>query len=332
MGLEGLLALFGLGPKPTVAKPGNAPKGASAGARGTAPSAPTAEEKAAEKVRLKTRAAKLRSKVDIWKRFEALHSSISGTMSSFYKARERTTGNVVGLKVLDPKKCAPIEGRYKGLNKPPEGEIGEQIVGDNIVKTTDWGITTENAAFVVEEFIEGPLLHAIISKREQLPPKQRLDLVRQAFTAVGCVHRAGFVHRDVCPRNFILDPDGRLVLFDFGLTVPDKPAFLQPGNRVGTPNYMAPEVVRRRQADKRLDVFSFGITAYEICTGRSPWPKGKTGKAAMAHDTPPDDIRAGWPEIPPPLASAIMACLAADPDGRPESMGRFLTAIAGVKA
>ena len=329
MGLEGLLALFGLGPKPTVAKPGNAPKGASAGTRGTAPSAPTAEEKAAEKVRLKTRAAKLRSKVDIWKRFEALHSSISGTMSSFYKARERTTGNVVGLKVLDPKKCAPIEGRYKGLNKPPEGEIGEQIVGDNIVKTTDWGITTENAAFVVEEFIEGPLLHAIISKREQLPPKQRLDLVRQAFTAVGCVHRAGFVHRDVCPRNFILDPDGRLVLFDFGLTVPDKPVFLQPGNRIGTPNYMAPEVVRRRQADKRIDLFSLGVTAYEICTLTLPWPRGTTGRTALAHDTIlPDDIRNHWPEIPPTLADAIMACIAPDPDKRPASCEEFLNRIA----
>ena len=54
--------------------------------------------------------------------------------------------------------------------------------------------------------------------------------------------------------------------------------------------------------------------------------------SVTTHDTPPDDIRAGWPEIPPPLASAIMACLAADPDGRPESMGRFLTAITGVKA
>jgi serine/threonine-protein kinase len=94
---------------------------------------------------------------------------------------------------------------------------------------------------------------------------------------------------------------------------------------------MAPEVVRRRQADKRLDIFSFGITAYEICTGRAPWPKGSTGKAAMAHDTPPNDIREAWPEIPAPLATAIMACLSADPEKRPESMAKFLTSIAAVK-
>ncbi len=328
MGLDGLLALFGLGPKKPASKPAATPKGAG---RGAAPSAPTAADKAAEKARLKIRATRLRSKVDIWKRFEKLHSSISGTMSSFYKARERATGKIVGLKLLDPKKCAPIEGRYKGLNKPPEGEIGDQILGPNIVRTIDWGVSTEDAAFIVEEFIEGPLLHAIISKKEPLPPRQRLELVRQAATALECVHQAGFVHRDICPRNFILDPDGRLVLFDFGLTVPDRPVFLQPGNRIGTPNYMAPEVVRRRQADKRIDIFSLGITAYEICTLTLPWPRGTTGRTALAHDTIlPDDIRNHWADIPPPLADAIMACIAADPDKRPAGCDDFLAKIAKV--
>jgi len=126
-------------------------------------------------------------------------------------------------------------------------------------------------------------------------------------------------------------PDGRLVLFDFGLTVPDKPVFLQPGNRIGTPNYMAPEVVRRRQADKRLDVFSFGVTAYEICTLDSPWPRGSSGAAALAHDSAPVDIRDRWPEIQPALAEAIMACIAADPAQRPASLDVFLTRIAAVR-
>ena len=120
------------------------------------------------------------------------------------------------------------------------------------------------------------------------------------------------------------------MLFDFGLTVPDKPVFLQPGNRIGTPNYMAPEVVRRRQADKRIDLFSFGITAYEICTLDLPWPRGSTGKAALAHDTPPSDIREHWPEIPEPLAAAVMACLNAEPSKRPASMENFLALIGKV--
>jgi serine/threonine-protein kinase len=269
-------------------------------------------------------------KVDLWKRFERMRESTSGTMSTFYKVRDLKTGAILGLKVVDDAKAAPVEARYKSLGKQTEGEIGKQISGPNIVQIKEWGTATTGDPFIVQEFIEGSLLHSLISAKKQFTPAERLDLVRQAATAIAAVHDAGFVHRDICPRNFILQPDGRLVLIDFGLTVPDKPAFLQPGNRVGTPNYMAPEVVRRRQADKRLDIFSFGITAYEICTGQSPWPKGSSGKAAMAHDTPPNDIREGWPEIPSPLATAIMACLSAEPDRRPESMARFLTAISSV--
>jgi len=272
-------------------------------------------------------------RTDLWTRFERMRESTSGTMSTFYKVRDLKTGEVLGLKVVDPVKAAPVEGRYKALGKPTEGEIGQQITGHNIVRTREWGTSTGGEPFIVQDFVDGVLLHNLISAKKSFTPEQRVDLVTQAATAIKAVHDAGFVHRDICPRNFILEPStGRLVLIDFGLTVPDKPAFLQPGNRVGTPNYMAPEVVRRRQADKRLDIFSFGITAYEICTSRSPWPKGSTGKAAMAHDTPPDDIREGWPEIPPQLATAIMACLSADPDRRPESMGRFLTAISAVRA
>jgi serine/threonine-protein kinase len=267
-------------------------------------------------------------KVDISRRFERLHESISGTMSSFYKAKDKSTGNVVGLKILDPKKLDPIEGRYKGLGKPPEGEIGSQITGPHVVKTLEWGTTTDGRQVIVQEFIEGTMLHSLISAKKPLQAAKRIDLVRQAATAIAAVHKAGFVHRDICPRNFILRPDGRLVLIDFGLTVPDKPVFLQPGNRIGTPNYMAPEVVRRKQADKRLDVFSFGVTAYEICTLDLPWPGGKSGSAALTHDSPPTPLRDRWPEAPEPLAKAIEACLEADPGRRPESMDKFLSLIA----
>ena len=268
--------------------------------------------------------------VQLERRYERLQESVTGTMSQFYKARDHETGAVVGLKIIDPRKLEPIESRYKGLGKPSEGEIGQKITGPNIVKTLAWGMSSDGQPYVVQEFVEGMLLHTLLSARKPLPPPQRLDLVRQAAAAVAAVHEAGFVHRDVCPRNFILRPDGVLVLIDFGLTVPDKPVFLQPGNLIGAPNYMAPEVVRRRQADRRLDVFSFGVTAYEICTLDLPWPRGASGKAALAHDTPPADIRDRWPEIPRPLADAIMACIAAEPSRRPDKLEAFLARIKGV--
>jgi serine/threonine protein kinase len=270
------------------------------------------------------------ARVDLGRRYERLAESVSGTMSAFYKAREKSTGNIVGLKVIDLRKAAPVESRYKGLGKPSEGEIGAKIAGPNIVRTLEWGTATDGSPFVVQEFIEGTPLHAVLSSKKPLPPARQLDLVRQAATALAAVHKAGFVHRDICPRNYILKPDGRLVLIDFGLTVPDKPVFLQPGNRIGTPNYLAPEVVRRRQADRRLDVFSFGVTAYEICTLNLPWPRGSSGAAAMTHDSQPIDIRQFWPGMPEQFADAVMACLQAEPSRRPESMEKFLGRIAAV--
>lgn len=273
-------------------------------------------------------------RVDLSSRYERLREAVSGTMSTFYKAKDVKTGNVVGLKVIDPKKAEPVEARYKGLDKPTEGEIGSKIVGPNIVKTLSWGVSSDGRKYVVLEFIEGTGLNAILAAGKPLPPARRLDLVRQAAAAIGTVHKAGFVHRDICPRNFVLEPGGRLVLIDFGLTVPDTPVFLRPGNRIGTPAYMAPEVVRRRQADRRIDLFSFGVTAYEICTLEHPWPKpaaNTAANAALSHDSPPIDIRKKWDGIPEPLAAAIMSCIAADPEGRPPTLDRFLERIAGVR-
>ncbi|MFM7034543.1 MAG: serine/threonine-protein kinase [Planctomycetia bacterium] len=273
-----------------------------------------------------------RAKVDLWRRYEQLHESSSGTMSKFYKARDRQSGEIVGVKLVDMSKMEPIERRYRRLGKPNEGEIGAAIKGSNIVTTLDWGTTLEGGLFIVEEFVEGRLLHVLISSRKPIEPARRIRFIRQAATAVGSVHAAGFVHRDICARNFLVTPDDRLMLFDFGLSVPDKPAFLQPGNRVGTPNYMSPEVVRRRPLDKRLDLFSLGVTAFEIGTLDLPWPRGSTGRAALSHDSPPTDIRAAWPDIPDQLAAAIHACIEADPAKRPASAEAFLRMFAAVEA
>jgi len=102
---------------------------------------------------------------------------------------------------------------------------------------------------------------------------------------------------------------------------------MQPGNRTGTPNYMAPELVRRRPTDQRLDVFAFGVTAYEFCTFELPWLRGTTGMAAMTHDQPPTDIHHYRPDIQPQLAKAIHACIEPDVAKRCPSMEDFLRMI-----
>jgi serine/threonine-protein kinase len=247
-------------------------------------------------------------------------------------ARDRQTGEVVGLKVLDRKKTAQLEARFVGLNKPAEGEIAMQMHHPHIVRTIEHGITTEDEQYIVMEFLDGPGLNSLIVGRSQLLEGQRLPLLRQAAEAIAAVHRAGFIHRDICPRNFVVAADGKsLKLIDFGLTVPASGQFLQPGNRTGTANYMAPEVVRRRATSQRLDIFSFGVTIYEMCAFTLPWPKG-TGQEAMIHGTEaPTDIRKYRPKIAGPLETAIMSCIESNPEKRPKSMDDFLKMIRGLK-
>ena len=274
----------------------------------------------------------LSSKVDLAERYELLRGTVSGTMSDFYKSRDRQTGNIVGLKILDPAKVNIVEGRFKGLNKPSEAEIGQTLSHPNIVKTLAHGISTDNRQFIVLEFLEGSGLNSLLMSRSSVLNGKRLFLIRAMAEAVAAVHKAGFIHRDVCPRNFMVSSRlDRVTLIDFGLTLPAKPEFMQPGNRTGTPNYMAPEIVRRRKTDQRLDVFAFGVTAYEVMTFELPWPRGDDGRAALVHDLqPPVDIRVHRPKINEQLAKTIMWSIVANPDDRCPSMERFLQMIAGL--
>ncbi|MBI2825030.1 MAG: serine/threonine protein kinase [Planctomycetia bacterium] len=272
-------------------------------------------------------------KVDVRSRYEFLREAISGTMSKFYMARDRQTGQIVGLKILDPEKTVAFESRFKGLKKPSEGEIIKSISHPHIVKVLLYGTTLQGEPFVVMEFLDGPGLNSLVIGRSPLLDGRRVKLIRQAAEALKAVHEAGYIHRDICPRNFMVAPDGEnLKLIDFGLTVPATPPFMQPGNRTGTPNYMAPELVRRLATDQRLDVFAFGVSAYELCTFNLPWERGTTGQVAMTHAAnAPADIRRYRPNINPTLAKAITWCIEQKPDKRCPSMEEFLRAIKDVK-
>ena len=105
--------------------------------------------------------------------------------------------------------------------------------------------------------------------------------------------------------------------------------FMQPGNRTGTPAYLAPEIVRRRSTDHRVDIFAFGASAYYLCTNEFPWPSGEaTGKVALKHDTqPPDEILTHVPNLNPKLAQLIMQCIAVDPADRPATADHLLKAL-----
>jgi serine/threonine-protein kinase len=271
-------------------------------------------------------------KVDVAARYEILREAVSGTMSNFHMARDRETGQIVGLKILDRAKTDALEARFKGLKKPTEGEIASQLKHPRVVTTFAHGITTNDEQFIVMEFLDGPGLNSLIIGRSKLLDGQRLTLARQAAEALEAVHEAGFIHRDICPRNFVCSKDATsLKLIDFGLALPAEKEFMLPGNRTGTPAYMAPEVVRRKPTDQRLDIFAFGVSMYELFAFETPWQRGAEGKAAvaaMAHGLkPPPPLRKFYPKVHPTLEAAIHKCIEAEPEIRFQTIAQFLKAI-----
>lgn len=274
-------------------------------------------------------------KVDIARRYEILREAVSGTMSKFYMARDRETEQIVGLKILDKDKTDQLEMRFRGLEKPTEGQISMSMEHPFIVRTLGHGITTKGEQFVVMEFLDGPGLNSLIIGRSEKLDGNRITLMRQAAEALLAVHEAGYIHRDVCPRNFVCAPEAvSLKLIDFGLTVPSRKEFMQPGIRTGTPNYMAPEVVRRKTTDHRLDIFSFGVSMYEMFSFNLPWQRGSgDGLAAMSHgQSEPTPLEQCCPNIHPKISSAIHKCLVSDPEKRLQSMKQFLSEISSVKS
>ena len=257
-------------------------------------------------------------------------------MSNFFVAKDRQNGNrIVGVKLCDSDKVDFFESRFKGLNKPSEGEIAMQMTHPNIVHTYEHGTSTKGQQFIVMEYIDGPGLQLLISERQEARLKgRRLEMIRQMAESLAYVHRKEFIHRDICPRNYMATEDLSTVkLIDFGLTLPATKVFMAPGNRTGTPLYMSPEIVRRRATDHRVDIFSFALTCYHLITFELPWQMSDTtGRAALHHDTsPPREISELCPTIDMGLANAIMSAMHANPEQRTQDMDTFLRQIRTVK-
>ena len=275
------------------------------------------------------------SKVDVGKRYEFLREATSGTMSDFHMARDRETDQIVGLKILDKKKHDQLEMRFRGLDKPAEGEIAMSFDHPRIVTTHGFGETTQGEQFIVMEFLDGPGLNSLIIGRSELLDGNRLALMRHAAESLQVVHEAGYIHRDICPRNYVCAPDASsLKLIDFGLTVPAQPLFMQPGIRTGTPNYMSPEVVRRKPTDHRLDIFSFGVSMYEMFSFELPWQRGSgDGLAAMSNgQTPPTPLTTHCPKIHPVIDQVIAKCLIPEAENRLQLMKEVLATLAPLKS
>ena len=271
-------------------------------------------------------------KLNYRQRYDLLQEAISGTMSKVFKARDKQTGEIVALKIIDSEILQKVNARWKGINKPTEGEISVLFNHPYIVKTLDHGLTTGGEQYLVMEYLGGTGLNSVLLVTQDLMAGKRTYYMRQVAESVAEVHKKGFIHRDICPRNLLfINDESILKLTDFGLTLPSREPFTEPGNRTGTANYMAPELVRRKPTDIRLDIFSFGVTMYELFTRELPWPRGDSGIAAMAHSDKPKPITDYRPNINKTIAKAIHSCIEPDVSQRCSDMKQFLKMIQKVE-
>jgi eukaryotic-like serine/threonine-protein kinase len=250
-------------------------------------------------------------------------------MSRVHRAIDNQSGRVVCLKVQIPVKNAAAAARSSSENRPPEGEIGLKVVHPHVVRTFEHGDSTQGEHFVVMEFIEGVSLHYVREAREA-SLSERLELLAQAAEGLAAVHAHGYIHHDVGPKNFLVDRDRQVKLIDFGLAVPNTAAFRRPGNRTGTLQYMAPELVRREPTDERLDIFSFGAMAFELLTDRLPYDSNASNSMAMMMqriNQEPLDPAIANPELPTELTDLLRKLIARRKADRWPSMATVADAL-----
>jgi serine/threonine protein kinase len=267
-------------------------------------------------------------KIDLRKRFELLGRTGQGSMSKVWRARDKSLGRTICLKLLDKEKTARFEARFLGNTKPKEGAICMTLRHKNVVQTFEHGLTTEGEPYLVMELIDGMGLNYLIETKSPQLEGNRINFLSQVADAVEFLHRQGYLHRDICPRNVMVTRDGLVKLIDFGLTIPNLPQFLKPGNRTGTPNYLAPELIRRVTTDHRVDLFALGVTAYEVFTGSLPWEKTESLQTLLSHmNSPGKDPRNFCPKMNKPTVQFLLKAIERDPNLRFQTAAEFREAL-----
>jgi serine/threonine protein kinase len=281
--------------------------------------------------RVKPAARPKLKRINLQKRFTILAELGQGTMSRVYRALDNEHQRSVCLKVQDKAKTVAAVARTTSSTssyRPTEGEIGVQINHPNIVRTFEYGATTKGEYYVVMEYIDGVSLNFVRESRG-LALADKVELLAQAAEGLAAVHKAGFIHHDFGPKNLLVDRDNRLKLIDFGLTIPNTPEFRRPGNRTGTLQYLAPEVIRRETKDERLDIFSWGVTAFEMLAGRQPYDVAGDAmtQIRLRMNIDPLELAKVAPHLPAELCAIVQKTLARRKEDRWPKAATLATAL-----
>jgi len=266
--------------------------------------------------------------INVDKRFDLLGRTGQGSMSKAWRASDRDTGRTVCLKVLDKAKTAKFDARFPGLKKPREGVICMGLRHKNIVQTFEHGNTTKGEQYLVMELIDGMGLNFMVETRSPALEENRREILGQLADAIGYIHKMGYLHRDICPRNVMVTKEGLVKVIDFGLAIPNTPDYCKPGNRTGTPDYLAPELIKRTTTDHRVDLFAMGVTAFEVYTYQLPWEKGESMQTLLSHlNSPGRDPREFRPDLDKRIVAFLMKSVERNPADRFQTADEFGEAV-----
>jgi len=252
-----------------------------------------------------------------------------GGMGTVYRAFDPVIEREVALKVIHPQVLNVPNVRERFLR---EARTAGRLTHDNILTVYDFGAGGDQL-FIVMELLPGHDLDALLHRQAQFPVAQVTAIGLQLADALAYAHRLGVVHRDLKPGNVRLLPDGRVKLMDFGLARLEAAGGTVTHSRIGTPRYMAPELVRGEAIDHRADVFSLGCVLYELLAGRSAFAGEQISQILyQIVNVQPADVRTLRPDVPPEFATVIMQCLSKDPAQRPLDAQAVRLALAPIHA
>jgi tetratricopeptide (TPR) repeat protein len=258
-------------------------------------------------------------------RYEIIEEVGRGGMGIVYKARDTILDRQVAYKVL-PANLKEHPAALRNFFR--EAKSAARLNHPNIVTVYDAGEEAGNY-YIAMEYVEGESVKAILTREGKIPAKAALLIAGQVCRALEYAHERKVIHRDVKSSNIMWTKDKVTKLMDFGLAKVLEEVKSYQTLASGTPYYMSPEQALGKEVDNRCDLYSLGVTLFEMVTGQLPF---KTGDAVYHHiHTPPPEARSIDPGISEPLNAIILKCMQKDPKDRYQTAKELLEALKKIK-
>lgn len=258
-------------------------------------------------------------------RYEIQEKVGEGGMAIVYKAMDNRLNRLVAVKLMREEFFHDSEFKKRFYD---EAHAVAMLSHPNIVAIYDVS-SSETIDYIVMELISGITLRQYMDKKRSVPWKQALHFSRQIAAALSQAHARGIVHRDIKPQNLMLLKDGTIKVADFGIAAMENEQQKEVnGQAVGSLNYIAPEQLRGLPADARGDIYSLGVTLYEMLSGFKPY--NATSPAELLEMQKEKEIlplRAFDAEIPKGLEEIVLKALSKDPQTRYQSAEELVRAI-----